>query len=275
VISTRPDWLTVIAIAVVVYCIVSLVHEGLGHGGACLAMGGRPQLITSMQFQGDKRGVSSAGLRFIAAGGTIANVAAAGITGWLLRRRRRKQAGASWFFLWLFTTINLLQATGYFLYSGVAGIGDWTAVVRGFAPAWVWRAGLIIVGAVTYWFAAKWAMDLLGQRLSSPDSARVAEANRYTLVAYAGGALLSIAAGLFEPGGALVVLISGAAASLGGTSALAWGPQLLHDQRLGASVKPPLIVGRDWRWIVAGAVVVVVVIFVLGAGVRLTGIRTV
>src|SRR2546425_243994 len=51
VISSRPDWLTVIAIAVVAYGVVSIVHEGLGHGGACLAMGGQPQLVTSMQFQ--------------------------------------------------------------------------------------------------------------------------------------------------------------------------------------------------------------------------------
>lgn len=269
----RADWLTVIAVAVVVHAVaVSVVHEGLGHGGACLLAGCRPQLLTTMQFQGDERTVSSAGIKFIAAGGTLANLAAATITVGLLRWRRER-ANATAFFLWLFATVNLLAATGYLLYSGVSNIGDWADVVHGLTPFWIWHGSLFLFGAGMYWLATRWAMGQLGRRLGTSGAARVAEANRYTLTAYAIGGLLSLAAGLFEPGGALIVLISGVAGSLGGASGLAWGPQLLRDPRVGEPREPALRVTRDWRWIVAGAVAAVVFVFVLGHGVRLDAHR--
>jgi hypothetical protein len=220
-----------------------------------------------MQFQGDERNLSSAGVRFIAAGGTLANLAAAAIAVGLLRRRRgRASAGA--FFLWLFATVNLLAASGYLMYSGVSNIGDWAVVVRGLAPFWIWHAGLFLVGASTYWLVTRWVIGHLGRRLSSSGAARVVEASQYTLTAYAVGGLLSLAAGLFEPGGAFIVLISGVAASLGGMSALAWGPQLLRDPRLGEPAESALLVNRDWRWIAAGTVAAVVFVFVLGHGVH-------
>jgi hypothetical protein len=267
--TPRADWLTVIAVAVVTHAVaVVVVHEGLGHGGACLLVGCRPELLTTMQFQGDERTVSSAGVRIIAAGGTLANLVAAIIAVALLRRKRdRVNAGA--FFLWLFATLNLLQASGYLLYSGASNIGDWAVVVRGFTPSWMWRGALTLLGGITYWLVTRWAMGQLGRRLRVPGIARVAEANRYTLTAYAVGALLALAGGVFEPGGALIVLISAVAGSLGGASGLVWGPQLLRDSRLGEPPEPPLRVTRDSRWIVAGAVVAVVFVFVLGRGVTL------
>jgi len=266
----RAHWLTVIAVAVVAHAATTLVHEGLGHGGACLLAGCRPQLLTTMQFEGDERMLSSAGIKFIAAGGTLANLAAATIAA-LLLRRRREHANAGEFFLWLFTAVNLLQAAGYWMYSGAMNIGDWAEVVHGFAPLWVWHVGLFVVGAGAYWLAARWAMGRLGRRLRTSGAARVAEANRYSVTAYVVGGLLSLAAGLFEPGGALIVVISGVAASLGGTSALAWGPQLLHDPRVGQPEDPPLLVTRDWRWIAAGAVTAAAFVFVIGHGVRWPG----
>src|SRR5688572_23083604 len=120
--AARPDWMTVAAVAVVVDASATLIHEGLGHGGACVLMGGTPQLLTSMQFQCDKHSLSSAAARVISAGGTVANAAAALVAIALLRRSR----GAPhtwWFFLWLFATVNLLQVAGYPLYSGVGNIG--------------------------------------------------------------------------------------------------------------------------------------------------------
>ena len=42
----HPDLATVAAVAVVVDVSASLIHEGLGHGGACLLMGGTPRRLT-------------------------------------------------------------------------------------------------------------------------------------------------------------------------------------------------------------------------------------
>ncbi len=270
--TPRQDWLTVIAVAVVAHAAASFVHEALGHGGACLLVGCRPQLLTTMQFEGDERTVSTLGIKFIAAGGTLANLVAATIAAVFLRRRRER-ADAGEYFLWLFTTINLMEAAGYWMYSGVGNIGDWADVVRGLTPFWAWHAGLFFLGAGGYWLATRWAMGRLGRRLPTSGASRVAEANRYSLTAYAVGGLLSLAAGLFEPGGAFIVLISGVAASLGGTSGLAWGPQLLRNPHLGEPEDPPLLVVRDWRWLVAGALAAALYVFVIGHGVRLDGLR--
>jgi hypothetical protein len=82
----RPDWLTVAAVAVIVNASATLIHEGLGHGGACVLLGGKPLLLTSMQFQGDKQMLSSFAVRFISAAGSVANVAAAMVAVPFLRR---------------------------------------------------------------------------------------------------------------------------------------------------------------------------------------------
>ena len=262
----RPDLATVAAIAVVVDVSTTLIHEGLGHGVACLLMGCKPLLLTSMQFQGDEQLLSSFAVSVISAGGSVAN-AAAGMLAIMLLRRNRERPRTGWFFLWLFATVNLLQAAGYPLYSGVSNIGDWAVVIRQLRPVWLWRVLLILVGACAYWAVTRWAIGRLGQHLSASPPERVAEAYRYTLVAYGTGALLSVAAGLFEPGGLMLVLISGLAASLGGTSALAWGPQLLHDPRLGMPTELELRVTRDVRWIVIAALVAIAFIFGLGPGI--------
>ena len=55
----------------------------------------------------------------VAAAGTIANLAAAIAAFWLLGRRTGAPAWR--YFLWLFGSINLLNATAYFLYSGILG----------------------------------------------------------------------------------------------------------------------------------------------------------
>ena len=262
-----PDRLTVASIAVVAYALSNVVHEGLGHGGVCLLVGCEPQLLTSMQFEGDAARLPEAASRVIAAGGSVANLVVAAVAIVLLRRSRAG-APATWFFYWLLATVCLLQSTGYLLFSGVGNMGDWATVVRGWPGGAFWRVGLAAVGGLAYWAATGWAMGTLGARLHTPAPARVSEAYRYTLVAYVTGAILYIAAGIRDPGGFAILLISGVAASLGGTSGLAWGPQFLKDPKLGPARNslPPL--GRDWRWVAAAGVVGVLFVLVLGSGIR-------
>jgi hypothetical protein len=263
----KPDWLTVAAIAVVTHALSSFLHEAFGHGGACLAVGCTPRLVTTMQFRGDEGSLPRLAVDAISAGGTFANLGVAAIAV-LILRRYRGPARTAWFFLWLFATVNLLAASGYLLYSGLANIGDWANIVRGHEPAWLWHVILMAIGAPGYWLATRWMMDRLGRRLPGGGS-RVAAAYRYTLVSYIAIGALAISGGIFEPGGVFVVLISAAAASLGGMSALAWGPQMLHDRRLGEPPEEPLQVARDARWIIAAALVTIVWVTVLGPGLSL------
>src|SRR5437667_3524509 len=144
--SARVDVPTVIAISALAYTLANIVHEGLGHGGACVLVGARPTVLNAIFFEYDEQAARLVQQKWISAGGSIANVLV-GLP--ILRVLRRERLPASWrYFLWLFAAVNLLTAFGYLLYSGIGGIGDWAHVVQGLGSAWLLRRGMAIVGAV-------------------------------------------------------------------------------------------------------------------------------
>ena len=49
--STKPDLLTIAAIAIVATMIADFIHEGLGHGGMCIATGGHPLALSTVHFE--------------------------------------------------------------------------------------------------------------------------------------------------------------------------------------------------------------------------------
>ncbi len=130
------DLLAVAAVGLVVYALSNLLHEGLGHGGTCLLVGGKPVVLSSLHFHGDTEGLSRGANRLIAAGGTLANLLVGGIALAALSHSRTLLAQTRYFF-WLLAFVNLFQGTGYFLFSGVTGIGDWTAVIAGLPMPWL------------------------------------------------------------------------------------------------------------------------------------------
>src|SRR5262249_10335743 len=83
----------IIAIAIVAFAIANLLHEGAGHGGACVLTGGHAKVLSSVHFECDRDS------RFIAAAGTLVNF----ITGflcWLGRRFIKRASGNLQYFLW-------------------------------------------------------------------------------------------------------------------------------------------------------------------------------
>jgi hypothetical protein len=76
---------TVIAIAIVAFALTNIGHEGLGHGGMCVAMGGEPRVLNAIYFDCGRGEVTDAGSRWISAGGTLTNLVLAGLTALLLR----------------------------------------------------------------------------------------------------------------------------------------------------------------------------------------------
>ena len=66
----------------------------------------------------------------------------------------------------------------------------------------------------------------------------------------------------------MLVLISAAAASYGGASALAWMAQLLRSRaRYPPTGAPAFGLARSWPWLVAGALAAAVFISLLGPGI--------
>jgi hypothetical protein len=261
-----PNRLTLVAVAFVAYAIANVAHEGVGHAGACLAVGGQPIALSAVHFEGDLSGLAPWTRRVQAAGGTLTNIALGLACFILLRRGRGATPGR--YFLWLLGTLNLLQASGYWLFSGIGGIGDWAVVIDRLAPAWAWRLGLAVLGGAAYL-----ATIVLSLRLMLPfvgdGEQRLRRALALTLVPYFAGGLLYVAAGLLNPHGFLLVLISAAAASFGGASAFAWMTQLLRNTKsYPPSPGPGLALPASRGWQLAGIVAALVFVLVLGPSVR-------
>ena len=255
------DLATIIAISVMAFAIANLLHEGGGHGGACVLTGGHPRVISSVHFECDQDS------RFIAAGGTLVNFMA-GFLCWIALRTVNLTRQHLRYFLWLLMTVNLLQAGGYFLFSGLGNIGDWAYVIHDLVPAWLWRTGLTVVGVVSYLLLVWLALLELRPFLGEHDWRR-GGANDLTIVPYVTGGILYTVAGLFNPVGMILVGVSAGAASFGGTSGMAWMTQYLGSKFAPKITSQPLTLQRSRGWIIAAFITATIFVGVLGRGVRL------
>ena len=265
--SPRHDLLTVAAMGLVAYALANPLHEGLGHGGACLLVGGKPLVLSSLHFDGDTKGLPRGANRLIAAGGTLVNLLVGGIALAALLRSRTLPARVR-YFLWLFAFVNLFQGTGYFLFSGVAGIGDWASVIAGWPMPWLWRLVMAVTGGLAYFVIMLFAMRRLAPFVGDPKPGRYRRAVALSIVPYLTGSALFIISGLFNPVGLMLVLVSAVAASLGGTCGFLWGPQFFRDPDFAPTSEEPIPIARSWGWIATAAIVAVVFVAVLGPGIR-------
>jgi hypothetical protein len=259
------DLWTVAAIAISATVITDFIHEGLGHGGFCVATGALPLVLSTVHFQ------CSADGRLIAAGGTLANLVF-GAVFWAAARAVKR--AATWrYFFWLLMTLNLFDAGGYFLFSGIGNFGDWAAVVAGWQPQWAWRVGLVALGTVTYFLLfVPLCLRELRPHIGKDAEIRVSRARQLTVVPYLTGGVLSCAAGALNPVGPLSILVSAAAASFGGHSGLAWMWTLLHSPRIPSSELQMPEIERSPGWMVAAAVLALVFIAGLGPGVKFNSV---
>lgn len=264
--AVPSDWLTVASVAVLAYAAANVLHEGVGHGGACVLVGGAPQLLTSANFECGTDGLTPAAARAVAASGTIVNLIA-GAVAVLAYRRSAARGPAFRFFLWLFGTINVLTGFGYFLFSGVGRIGDWADVMAPVHPEWVWRVVLAGGGFALYWIATQRAFVALARFIGGCPADRVKDGRHIALLSYASGAVLYCLAGALNPSGPRLLLISAAAASLGGTSGLWWGTNFLRGKVAAGIDGAPTRIVRDGRFVAAGAATGFVFVWLLGPGV--------
>ena len=87
-----------------------------------------------------------------------------------------------------------------------------------------------------------------------------------TVPAYVAGGILFCLSGLFNPVGPILIAISAAAASFGGASGLLW---LTRFMRRGERSAAPAELDRSYVWIVAGCVVSLIFVGILGPSVHL------
>lgn len=257
--QANDDWLTVCAISVLAGILANVLHEGLGHAATALLTGAKSGVLSTVAWS------SALDSRLVAAGGTLANLAAA-LVFWIALRSARS-ASVRWrFFLLICLAFNLFDGTGYFLFSGFTDFGDWAVVIAGLPAHWLWRTLLVVVGISSYFGAVL----VVGSGLVRYVGVSGNEPRRFwklMLAPYFSAILLSCAGGLLNPIGMQLMWQSALPATAGAHSGLLW---LKHYIPKGTVPKRPSDgMSRSYAWIAVATTLSILFIFVLGRGITL------
>jgi hypothetical protein len=202
--------------------------------------------------------------RIVAAAGSIANVLVGSMALGLFHRLGRFSAGA--YFFWLFGSLNLLNGSGYPLYSAVLESGDWAVVVRGLQPVWIWRTALGLIGAAAYTGAVVLSASELARSVST-HVLSLAEIPRLVFPAYLAGGALLIVASAFNPISPSLIVLSGVSSGFGAMAGLTLVPRMVENRAPDIG-RGQGVVSPSAAWVVTGLVVGILFVAIVGPGVR-------
>jgi len=257
---STDDGLTLIAVGVLAFIVADVTHEGLGHGIATLAVGGKAVILTSSYF-----GSSGSVSRWIPAAGGLANIVA-GFLAWLALRLWKGMGAQARYFFALLIAFNWLFAAAYPAYSGVAGFGDWAAVIAGLSPGWLWRMLLVVISVTCYYLSLR----VIAAEMSpfgTPGTPQALERlRRTTLIPYLAALAVAGLAGAFNPRG-WVNIFTAALPAAAGTFGVTQIDHFLAGEK-DSSTTGAGAIRRSIGWIGAAAIVSVFFVGVLGPGIR-------
>jgi hypothetical protein len=256
---TNDDGLTVCAISLLSGMLADVLHEGLGHAALALFTGTQSGLLTTVAWS------SVFDSKLVAAGGTLANLAA-GIVFWIALRSAKRASVQLRFFLLTSAAFNLLAGTGYFFFSGVTNFGDWAVVTADLSPHWLWRTLLVVVGMAAY-YVSVFVVGIGLVRYVGVPRTEQRRLRRLTFIPYFSAALLLAAGGLWNPIGIQLVWQSALPGAAGAHSGLLW--LRYYIPRTTVPERGSEGIGRDYAWIITAGILSLVFIFVLGRGITL------
>ena len=257
--AAKDDSITVCAISLVAAMIADVAHEALGHGALALLLGAQSGVLSTVAW------TSAFDSRLVAAGGTLANLAAGAIF-WFALGEAKNASSETRFFLLVSVAFNLFDGTGYFFFSGVTNFGDWARVIAETHPHGLWRSALVLVGIVAYYgtvllvgigFARDFGVSAVDARLS-----------KLTLLPYISAIVLIGVSGLFNPFGIFLVWQSALPATAGAYCGLLWFryyiPRGVAPERTAQNIR------RSPAWISAAVISSLAFIVVLGRGITIS-----
>ncbi len=252
--SKNPvDFLTLVVISASAYMLAVALHELVGHGLACLMVHGQVLGLGAFYVNCGFNGLSDLAIRWVVFAGPLVSLLV-GIVAFLLLPTIPARRPQLQFFIWLLGALGLMTFTGYILFSGVSGLGDFgtarDGLIYGASPQWLWQVLEALVGVVTYYGVVLFSSRQMERIIGGSGREHVRRAQRIAMIAYFSGAVVSLLIGLLNPLGIVLFLVSAAGSSLGGTSGLLWMMQLLNRKR--ESAIPPFQLARSWPWIITG-----------------------
>jgi hypothetical protein len=196
---------------------------------------------------------------WVEAGGTLVNLCAGTIA--LIGSRSAGNRSNRRYFLWILAALNLLPGAGYFLFSGIFGFGDWNEVIRDAPHQNLLCIIMAIFGAGLYVLVVRQLAIAL-----KPYCPSRLDYNTVGRVPYYAACLFSCVAGVLDPLGLRLLLLSTVPAAFGGSSGLMWADSFLPRTAGG----PTLIVERQPACWIAAAVLGSAYMLILGPGVKLS-----
>jgi len=257
-VQAKDDVLTVCAISLLAGILANVLHEGLGHAATALLTGTKSGVLTTVAWSSDFDS------RLVAAGGTLANLAAAMVF-WIALRSATGASVRLRFFLLTSLAFNLFAGTGYLFFSGVTNFGDWAAVIAGLPAHGLWRALLVVAGIASYYGAVLVVGAALVRYVGVPRN-EPRRLRKLTFLPYF-SALLLCAGALLNTIGIQLVWQSALPGTAGAHSGLLWLryyiPKETVPERQSDGIR------RNYAWITVAVGLSLVFIFVLGRGIAL------
>jgi len=248
--SRTHSYSTLGAIAAVAFIVACVAHEAIGHGGMCLAVGGRITLLTSVYFHCTNGGPLTD------AAGPLMNLIV-GAACWSLARNRPLASQSRLFFV-LAMAFNLFWGAGYFIFSAVTNTGDWAFVLRDLSlePRWLWRLLMGALGVGVYVRSARAVASEVppGTSLVWP---------------YLVAGVVSCVAALFFAGPALPAVREAAQESLGAAVGLLF--LTYRSSKQAHALPTPSLVAHSNGWLLFSALVTMLFFLVLGRGCGIAG----
>jgi hypothetical protein len=255
------DWLTAVAIAAIAISLTVAFHEGI-HAITCVTVGGNLQEYSALYATCNSSTVLQA--KLVAGSAPTYNLIA-GFLSWVVIRTSRRQSSETILFLWLFMLMNWFWGAGYFIFSGIANVGDWAVAINGWEPSWLWRVLMTIVGTILYIFFIRIGLKEFGKIFGGNADEQIHRTNKFFILTYTTSFVVILIAGFFCPFGFVSPPVTAGLLAVAG----ALSPFLLMIRwfRTNHFVKlnnAPLEVHRKWRWITTAIIVVFIYVYVLG-----------
>ncbi len=167
---------TLIAISIIAWALVDIMHEIVGHAGAAIMMGIPVKAVstsTAYLYVDWKQFITDHGLnpmRLVILGGTIINIVT-GALALLALKWKKAMNKAICYFLWLFATFSTIIIAMNMVTNTLMGFGDWTEFISTLEHESIWKTIIIVTGLVIivtgYVLSLRqWVPSMKGHRLT-------------------------------------------------------------------------------------------------------------
>ena len=141
--ASKDNVATLGAIGLLAYVSADVAHHGLGHGAACLALGGRIRSLSSIFVDCSLTGSA------IDLAGPLANLVVGLVAVLCIRTVHRTSTATRLFFI-LMAAFNLLWFGLQLVFSAATGTDDWAWAMQEFHIGVPVRYAMVAIGAILY-----------------------------------------------------------------------------------------------------------------------------